>query len=378
VLSGDCEVHLPTGDDVAQPVLAATALADYVQESDAVGAMTLSLQHRGEPVGALLLDFDAPPTPETVEFAQVLALALAAALDMHRAAARTLGSHLRDSAGEAMGAVFGPTRPGLKLLSATLGLLLLLSAVWPVAYRISAPATVEGRVQRAAVAPFAGFIQEASVRAGDRVKAGDVMARLDDRDLRLEEARWSAQAELAERKVREALARGTAAAMQLARAEGDEAVAQLALVRARLARAAVAAPFDGVVVRGDLSQQLGAPVEQGKVLFEVAPLDAWRVVLQVDERDVLDVRAGAEGELVLSSVPGEKHRIRVAKVAPVATAEEGRNSFRVEADVQGAAARIQPGMEGVGKVVAGEHSLLWIAFHRFGDWLRYTAWSVGL
>ena len=114
------------------------------------------------------------------------------------------------------------------------------------------------------------------------------------------------------------------------------------------------------------------------MLFEVAPLDAWRVVLQVDERDVLQVRPGAAGELVLSGLPGERHRIKVAKVAPVALAEEGRNAFRVEAEVQGASPLIQPGMEGVGKVEAGERSLAWIAFHRIFDWMRYTLWSLGL
>lgn len=377
VLTGADQHPAPDRPEGA-PQLAASALADYVQEAQAGAALALPLEHRGRQVGALLLDFADPPAPETVAFAQTLALALAPALALHGTASRSLWQHARDSARSGLQAVAGPRRPGLKLAGVLAGVALLAALVWPVGYRVGAPATVEGRVQRAAVAPFDGFIQESAVRAGDRVQAGDLLARLDDRDLKLEEAKWLAQSEVAERKVREALARGAAVAVQLARAESDEAQAQLALVRGRLDRAAVTAPFDGVVVRGDLTQQLGAPVEQGKVLFEVAPLDAWRVVLQVDERDVLHVRAGAAGELVLSGLPGERHRITVAKVAPVALAEEGRNAFRVEAEVQGASPLIQPGMEGVGKVEAGERSLAWIAFHRIFDWMRYTLWSLGL
>ena len=41
-----------------------------------------------------------------------------------------------------------------------------------------------------------------------------------------------------------------------------------------------------VVVSGDLTQSLGAPLERGQVMLELAPLDAYRVTLQVDERDI--------------------------------------------------------------------------------------------
>jgi multidrug resistance efflux pump len=241
------------------------------------------------------------------------------------------------------------------------------------------------------VAPFDGYISDARVRAGDTVMSGDVLARMDDRDLLLEATKARADVELGERRLREAMARGDAVAVRIAQAEAEQARAALGLVSARLARVSVVAPFDGRVVKGDLSQQLGAPVEQGRVLFEVAPLDAWRVVLKVDERDIVHMREGQEGELLLIGLPGERFTLRVSKVSPVALAEDGRNSFRVEAQVQPASpvptsggpqsagtGRIQPGMEGAGKLLVGSHSLLWIAFHRLFDWGRYTAWTWGL
>jgi len=241
------------------------------------------------------------------------------------------------------------------------------------------------------VAPFDGFIREANARAGDRVKQGDVLARLDDRDLQLESAKWQAEAELADRKLREVMAKGQAVEVRIAQAEAEQARAELNLVREKLARVSLVAPFDGVVVRGDLSQQLGSPIETGKVLFEVAPLDAYRVVLKVDERDIPQIRQGQSGELVLAGLPGQHMGILVSQVSPVANAEDGHNSFRVEASVvgapnsQGQAGKpavvglgLQPGMEGVGKVKVGEHSLFWLGFHRIWDWARYTAWSLGL
>jgi RND family efflux transporter MFP subunit len=369
--------HPRAGEASNAGTMAQDAVADFAQEAGAAAALALPLELGGRRVGALLIDFAAAPGEETVTFACTVAAVLAPAVELQRRATRSTARHLRDAGGDALRGLLGPRRAGWKLIGLTALVALMLAAFVPLPYRIGAPAVVEGTVQRAAVAPFAGYVQQANSRAGDKVKAGDLMARLDDRDLKLEASRWQATLEVAERKLREALARGTPTALVLARAEVDEATAELALVNSRLARLEIKAPFDGVVVRGDLSQQLGAPVEAGKVLFEVAPLNAWRVVLRVDERDILRVRQDAAGELVLTGLPGVKHAIRVAQVAPVAQAEEGRNTFRIEAAVPSPRPEIQPGMEGVGKIEAGERSALWIMFHRLGDWLSLAAWKIG-
>jgi hypothetical protein len=89
----------------------------------------------------------------------------------------------------------------------------------------------------------------------------------------------------------------------------------------------VVAPFDGSVVIGDLSQSIGAPVERGQVLFEVAPLADYRVVLQVDERDVTDVVVGQRGELLLTAWPADAVPFTVETITPVSTAREGHNYF---------------------------------------------------
>jgi multidrug efflux pump subunit AcrA (membrane-fusion protein) len=159
-------------------------------------------------------------------------------------------------------------------------------------------------------------------------------------------------------------------------AQVAQAEAQLALAEERLSRATLVAPFDGLVVSGDLSQAIGSPVEQGKLLFEVAPLEGFRVVLQVDDRDIAHLATGQHGTLVLSGLPAEALPFTVRTVTPVATQHDGRNVFRVEAQIEpGSAARLRPGMEGVGKVAVGERSLLWIWTHGFVDWLRMAIWN---
>ena len=135
------------------------------------------------------------------------------------------------------------------------------------------------------------------------------------------------------------------------------------------------APFDGVVVAGDLSQKLGIPVEQGKLRVEVAPLKGYRVVLQVDDRDIAWLARKQTGELVLSSQPEHALPFTVSAITPVATQVDGRNVFRVEALVDGQITRLRPGMEGIGKIVVGTRSLLWIWTHRFVDWSRLAFWN---
>jgi len=137
----------------------------------------------------------------------------------------------------------------------------------------------------------------------------------------------------------------------------------------------VVAGFDGVVVTGDLSQAIGSPVERGQVLFEIAPLAAYRVVLQVDERDVSDVKVGQAGQLLLAAAPSEPLVFSVEKITPVSTAREGRNYFRVEAKLQGGAERLRPGMEGVAKVEIGRRHLVAIWLRPVIDWARLAAWT---
>ena len=230
--------------------------------------------------------------------------------------------------------------------------------------------------QRALAAPVAGYLSDAQSRAGDVVKAGQVMATLDDRDLRLERLKWATQRAKQQREYAEALAKQDFAKAQVLRTQIEQAEAQLSLLDEQLARLRITAPFDGIVVSGDLSQQLGAPVERGNDLFEVAPLNEYRIVLKVDERDIVELQLGQLGELVLTSMPDRGVPLRVEKITPISTAQEGRNFYRVEAkptaeDNTG----LRPGMQGVAKIVIDERRLVWIWTHKVVHWLRMFIWS---
>ena len=242
-------------------------------------------------------------------------------------------------------------------------------------YRISARATLEGSVQRALVAAVDGYILESNARAGDLVKAGHVLARLDDRDLRLEHRRWQSERAQLEKEYRKALAGEDRTQVSILRAQIEQASAQLGLAAEQLGRTTVVAPFDGIVLKGDLDQLLGSPVDRGTVLFELAPLDGYRIIVQVDERDLADVAVGQSGRLALSALPGQPFDLVVERITPISTAAEGRNYFRVEAVLEEPVEVLRPGMMGIAKIDAGRRQLLWIWTHEMFDWLRLRTWS---
>ena len=242
-------------------------------------------------------------------------------------------------------------------------------------YRVTADAVVEGSVQRSVVAPFEGFIRTAEVRAGDLVEEDQVLAVLDDQDLKLERLRLSTQRTQLVRERREAVANKERAQVNVLSAQVEQTEAQIALLDEQLARTRLRAPFAGLVVSGDLSQSLGAPVKTGEVLFQIAPLDTYRLILRVDEHDVTDTAPGQTGNLVLNAMPETSLPFRVERITPVSTPAEGRNYFRVEAGLERTPDALRPGMEGVGKVLVGERNLAWIWTRRLVDWVRLKLWA---
>jgi RND family efflux transporter MFP subunit len=312
---------------------------------------------------------------ETIQLCEDTAALVGPILELKRSADARLLERWRESIRNQLSHLFGPDHPSLKLAAIASVVLLLVLAFARADYRIAADATLEGRVQRAVVAGIEGYISEAHARAGDLVRKGQILGRLDTRDLVLEQKKLLAYREQLRREYREALAGHDRTQLNIRSAKLAQAEAQLELLGENLSRTQLIAPFDGIVVEGDLSQLLGSPVEKGTVLFEVAPLEGYRIILKVDERRIADVTRGARGELALTALPGHPLPLTVARITPVSVAEAGRNYFRVEASLDQGADSMRPGMEGVAKIRIGRRPLIWIWTHETVDWLRLWAWS---
>ncbi len=313
-------------------------------------------------------------TQENVEALQTIAAMVGPVLEEKRLNDRWLLWKVLETLGRQLKFTLGPTHFTRKIV------LLVAAAIvgffwWATApYKVTADAAIEGTVRRALVAPFDGFILTADVRAGDAVAKGQVLAKLDDADLALERLRWVTERQQYELSYEDALGQRLRADAALAKIGIEQAEARVALIDAELERTTIRAPFDGLVISGDLSQSIGTAVSRGDLIFEIAPLDHYRVVLEVDETQIAEIEPGQHGELIVASLANEIFEVRVSKVTPVARVVDGRNVFEVDALVEGNSSRLRPGMEGISKINIEERRLISIWTRQFTDWVRMAHW----
>jgi RND family efflux transporter MFP subunit len=338
---------------------------------------TVPLDNGGRLFGAMTLErgTEQPFSAEEVALCQHAGTLLGPVLETKRREDRWIGAKVGDSIRGFAVDLFGAGHLVLKTVALGLGVLALFFVFAKGEYRISAPATLEGTVQRAITAPQDGYVARADVRPGDLVEADQALAALEDKDLRLEKVRSEGEREKLQREYSRALADRDRAQVRILGAQIEQAEARIALLAEQLARTRITAPFDGVVVSGDLSQSLGAPVSRGDILFEIAPLESYRVILQVDELDISELREGQTGHLALAGLAVEPLAIRVEKITPVAEAAEGKNLFRVEGALLESSEALRPGMSGVAKIGVDERHLLWIWTHKLVYTLKLWWWS---
>jgi len=364
--------------DEEGPLQVTRAHAELHENQGKAEICTVPFADGDDLLGAICLEMPSGQSLDSkmVRLCEHMASLLGPILDIKRKEDRWLPRKALDSAKAQLAKLSGSGNDGMKVITGTALLILLILSFANGDYRVTADATLEGTIQRVIAAPMAGYVAKADVRAGDTVAEGQIIAELDDRDLRLEHLKWSSQRSQRRRERSEALAKRDRAQAGILAAQIEQADAQIKLLEEQLKRIVVTAPFDGVVVSGDLSQSLGAPVERGDILFEVAPLHSYRVILEVDERDIGDVLLEQTGQLALTGMPGDVIEIHVDKITPISTAEKGRNYFRVEASLLAEPpAMLRPGMEGVGKVDAGRRKLVWIWTHKISSWVRMFFWS---
>lgn len=227
--------------------------------------------------------------------------------------------------------------------------------------------TLRARRDATLRAEVGGIVREVRVEAGERVRKGALLARIDDaaaRDAVLAARSGVAAAENALGVARanadraETLAAAGAVAAQQAeqaRAALESARAQLADARSRLAlaqqqsgRTRVRSPFDGTVAQRQVS--VGDVVQQGTALFGV--IDPRRLEFEgsVPAARLSEVRPGAPVELAVTGFEGEAFRGNIERIAPAVDPATGQ--VRVYVDVPNDDGRIVSGLYAQGRIAA--------------------------
>ena len=329
-------------------------------------------------LGAITLERsdDHPFSATTLQALETVANLIAPILELKKTNEQPVTARLAQSVKTVAGRVVGPAYLRSKLTAFALATLIGLSALIDGQFEAKAPSMIEGSVSQLLVAPHHNYIKQAFARAGDRVEQGQVLATLDDRLLRLDLEKWQSELSQIDKQYQDALARRDRTELGIYQAKRDQIKAEIQLTQNALRQTQLRAPFDGIIIKGDPGQSLGAPVEIGQSLFEVAPLEDYRVLLEVAEEDIGQVTIGSQGRLMVAALPNKPLGFSVQRIVPLAETAHSRNVFRIEAALTSPSPLLRPGMRGVAKIELGERKLLWIWTHRLVERVRLWAWKV--
>lgn len=219
---------------------------------------------------------------------------------------------------------------------------------------VYATATVEP-VNWAAVSPLrTARIVSVAAEEGDAVKAGDVLALMDDADLRarLDEAR----ARLSYSSGEMGRAEELFGAGHMARNSYDARKADLLQARAnvtaleqQIRQMALAAPLDGIVLWRD--GEPGEVKEAGKAVFWIGQPRPLRLDAEVDEEDAPKIVPGQKVLSTADAFPGEVMEGAVSRVTP--KGDPVSKSYRVYADLP-AGTKLMIGMTVESNIVVRE------------------------
>jgi len=235
--------------------------------------------------------------------------------------------------------------------------------------------TVTAR-RRAKISPMiGGQVSFLGARKGVSVKAGDILLRINDRDLRANLDLARGEQRTAEATIREACETAAQAERDLrrsdrlkgeniisdevldrlrslrdasnsrceaARAQAERARAAVALAAANLDKTILRAPFDGIVA--DLKAELGEWVSPSPPALPIPPvydiIDPTSIYVSapIDEVDAGRVRAGLPARVTLDALPGKSFPGKVVRVAPYVQDLEAQNrTLEIEVEFDDAA-----------------------------------------
>ena len=166
-------------------------------------------------------------------------------------------------------------------------------------------------------------IVELCLCEGKTVAKGDVLARLDDREVKAQLQELRAREDFAKRemaRVTDLLGRGVASTQAFERISADLRQIQglISVQLEKLADYTIVAPMDGLVLRRD--GEIGEIAETGQVLFRVGVPKPLQVVAEVNEEDIPRVAVGQTVLLRTDAFVGRRLEGKVFEITPMGDA----------------------------------------------------------
>jgi len=244
-------------------------------------------------------------------------------------------------------------------------------------YLLTLPCSILPADEREISSPFEGVIKETFVRPGDTVEAGQVLARLDTKQLLLDLNKANADLHAASIESIQGASEGDLQKLAIGQAKADAAKSLTRKIERNLQLAEVRAPCKGVILSGDLDKRIGESVPMGESLLRFAAADKWKIAIEAPEFATTLIDIGQPGTFATVARPAFPLNVQVDHMRTHAEIREGKNTFMSEATVSGGAPDwIRSGMQGTVRIDVGRHPICWVWVHRFIDQVRLKLWRI--
>jgi RND family efflux transporter MFP subunit len=213
-------------------------------------------------------------------------------------------------------------------------------------------ATLDAEQEATVVSKVRGIINEIYVEEGDEVKAGQVIAKIEDEQYRIEAARAKATLDRLQnefRRNRELFEKNLIAAetFQNSQYEYESQKAAYDLAQLNLEHTSIKSPIGGVVSERFVKR--GNMIGTDQQIFRVTDFSPLQAILYVPEHEMAKIRKNQPAELRVDALPNQTFAGHVERISPVVDSQTG--TFKVTVFVDETKDLLRPGMFGRVKIV---------------------------
>jgi RND family efflux transporter MFP subunit len=230
---------------------------------------------------------------------------------------------------------------------------------WP--RSVAGDARVLPSVEVPVRAAVEGILDQVLVQSGDRVRSGQLLARLDATPAGARMAELRAEASLARSRSAQAEDVRDPVERRLSELRRQQALARLAAARREEGQTELLAPVNGYVLTPLLEEREGALLEAGDMLCQVSPLDTMNVDVAISETDIQGIKPGQRLRIKVLGFPDRQYEGEVTGISwQGEESRPGRGaSFVVRGWVANPGPELRSGMTGRARVDVAPATLLW-------------------
>lgn len=248
-------------------------------------------------------------------------------------------------------------------------------ALCPLPMRVVGDAVVTPQTTAKIQTPVDAVVAKVYVKEGDSVKAGTVIADLEDWNPRSALAAAQAKYETAKSQMNQALASSDGAQAGMQKTQVDYWGAEVTRAGERVERMHLRAPVDGIVATAHMEEAVGQKYLAGDTIATVVNTQQAQVDVAVDEEDLPLLANGDSVAVKLESFPTRKFSGNVNIISPVSTAETDKRVFYARVEVANDAGLLRSGMQGRGKISTGLRPAGFVLFRGVGMWAWAKIWT---